>query len=94
MSPDEVDPILAVGAIVAALLAGGALSLALGPRQRAGAMVLALALTPALLLAEIWDSEQLLSVRDEPAVAFGAAAVGLVVTAALAVLSVAAGRWR
>jgi O-antigen ligase len=86
MSGDEVDPILAVGAIVAAVLAGAALAAPLTGRLRAGAMVLALALTPALLLAEIWDSEQIQALRDRPAVAAVAAVVGLVAVAALAVL--------
>jgi O-antigen ligase len=86
MSTGDVDPILAAGAIVAALLAGAALAAPLGARLRAGAMVLALALTPALLLAEIWDSEQIEALRDRPAVALGAAAAGLAAVAVLAVL--------
>ena len=86
MSADEVDPLLAAGAIVAALLAGAGLALPLRPRLRAAAMLLALALTPAVLLAEIWDSEQLLTLRDRPVVALAAAAVGLAVAAGLAVL--------
>ena len=73
MSADEVDPLLAVGAIVAALLAGAALARPAGARVRAAAMLLALALTPALLLAEIWDAEQFESLRDRPALALGAA---------------------
>ena len=86
MSTDEVDPLLAVGAIVAALLAGAGLAVPLGARARAAAMLLALALVPALLLAEIWDAEQFASFRDRPAVALGAGAAGLLVAAALAVL--------
>jgi hypothetical protein len=46
-------------------------------RLRAAAMIGALALIPALLLAEIWDSEQVESLRDDPAIAFGGAAAGL-----------------
>jgi O-antigen ligase len=84
MNGHEVDPILAVGAIVAALLAGAALAVPMRAQLRAGAMLLALALTPALLLAEIWDSEQLQALRDRPAVAAGAAVVGLVGVAVLA----------
>jgi O-antigen ligase len=87
MTPDtSVDPVLAVGAVVAAVLAGAALGAPLGTRARAAAMLLALALTPALLLAEIWDSEQVASLRDQPGLAVGAAAAGLVAIAALAVL--------
>ena len=86
MSADEVDPILAVGAIVAAVLAGAALAVPLQPRLRAAAMLLALLLTPALLLAEIWDSEQIEALRDRPALAGGLALGGLLVAAGLALL--------
>ena len=86
MTVDEVDPLLAAGAIVAALLAGAALALGLRPRLRAAAMLLALALTPALLIAEIWESEQLATLRDQPAVAVGAGAAGLLVAAGLALV--------
>jgi O-antigen ligase len=82
----DVDPVLAIGAVVAALLAGGALALAVAPRVRAALMLLALALTPVLLLAEIWDSDQVAALRDRPGLALGAAAAGLVVVALAAVL--------
>jgi O-antigen ligase len=85
MTPDtSVDPVLAAGAVVAALLAGVALAVPLRARLRAAAMLLALALTPALLLAEIWDSDQVASLRDQPGVAIGLAAVGIGVVAILA----------
>jgi O-antigen ligase len=83
---DGVSPVLELGAIVAAVLAGAALALPLRPRARAGAMLLALALTPVLLLAQIWDSDQLAALRDRPGLAAGAAAAGLVVVGALAVV--------
>ena len=86
MTADPVDPILAVGAIVAALLAGAALAAPLRPRPRSIAMIAALVLTPVLLVAEIWDSEQLVALRDRPALAAGAAAAGLVAVAVLALL--------
>lgn len=82
----DVDPILAMGAIVAAVLAGAALAAPLKPRLRAGAMLVALVLTPVLLLAEIWDSEQIEALRDRPAVAGVAAVLGVLAVAALAVL--------
>jgi O-antigen ligase len=87
MSDTGVEPVLAVGAIVAALLAAAALAAPLGTRGRAAAMLGALVLTPALLLAEIWDSDQVESLRDRPAVALGGAAIGvaLVLLAALLV---------
>jgi len=82
----SVDPLLAAGAVVAALLVGAALAVPLGPRARSGAMLAALALTPVLLLAQIWDSEQLDPLRDRPAAALLAAGVGLVAVAAGALL--------
>jgi O-antigen ligase len=74
----------ATGIIVAALLAGLAV-LAPSARGRAAAMVGALALTPVLLLGEIWDTPQLTSIRDSPGPALAAAGLGLLVVAVLAV---------
>lgn len=85
-STDTVDPILALGAIVAALLAGLALAAPLAPRLRALASLGALLLTPVLLLVEIWDSDQIEALRDRPAVAGAAAVVGVVFVVGLAVL--------
>src|SRR4051812_20611225 len=74
-----------LGVIAATLLAGGAI-VAPSIRGRAVAMVAALALAPALLLADIWDSPQLEALRDRPAAAALAALGGLVVVAGLALV--------
>ncbi len=66
------------GVITAALLAAAALLTRL-PRLRAWAMLGALVLTPVLLVASIWSTEQFEPLRDRPGVAAGAAAVALVV---------------
>ncbi|HEV2820245.1 MAG TPA: hypothetical protein VGW11_07045, partial [Solirubrobacteraceae bacterium] len=68
------------GIVVAALLAGGAL-LAPGPRARAASALGALVLTPVLLVAQVWSSDQLGGLRDRPLVAVGAAVAGLAVVA-------------
>ncbi len=75
-----------VGIVLAAVLGGGAVLAADAPRTRAWAMLAALVLTPVLLVAHIWDSDQLRPLRDHPlaAVAIVAVAlVGLALTAAL-----------
>lgn len=69
--------------IVCSLLAAAAL-VAPSPRGRAAALLGALALAPVILVAHIWDSSQLETLRDRPAFA----AVG--VLAGLAVLAVGA----
>src|SRR3954449_4925132 len=74
-----------LGVIAAALLAGGAMA-APAVRGRAGAMVAALALAPALLLADIWDSPQLDALRNRPAAFALAALGGLAVVAGLAMV--------
>ncbi|MDQ3768902.1 MAG: O-antigen ligase family protein, partial [Actinomycetota bacterium] len=71
------------GIVVAALLAGGAL-LAPGPRARAASALGALVLTPVLLVAQVWSSDQLEVLRDRPLVAAGAALAGLAVVAVAA----------
>ena len=73
------------GVIAAALLAGVAL-LAPPPRVRAVAMALALILTPALLISEIWDTSQLDPIRNRPGLAAAGAAVALLVLVAAALL--------
>jgi putative inorganic carbon (HCO3(-)) transporter len=77
-------PLPKVGAVVAVLLAAGAL-LAREPRQRAFAMAGALLLAPVLLLADIWDSPQLAVVREHglPAAVAGVVALGAVGALAL-----------
>jgi O-antigen ligase len=78
-------PLPKAGAVVAVLLAAGAL-LARDPRRRALAMAGALLLAPVLLVADIWDSPQLAIVRDHPAAAAAVAAVGLCAVGVLALL--------
>jgi O-antigen ligase len=74
-----------LGLIAAALLAAAAV-LAERPRLRAWAMAGALVLTPILLIAEIYDTDQFRTLRDRPAFAAAAVALGLVAVLALAVL--------
>ncbi len=76
-------PLPKAGAVVAVLLAAGAL-LAREPRRRALAMAGALLLAPVLLLADIWDSPQLAVVRDHPLPAAAAGVLAIGVVAALA----------
>ncbi len=68
------------GVVVAALLAGGGL-LARSDRARAAAMLAALTLVPVLLVANIWSTPQLQSLRDRPSLALAAAGAGLLVLA-------------
>ncbi|MCP9491639.1 MAG: O-antigen ligase family protein [Solirubrobacteraceae bacterium MAG38_C4-C5] len=68
------------GIVVATLLAGGAL-LAPGQRGRAACALGALVLTPVLLIAQVWSSDQLGVLREQPLVAAGAALGGLVAVA-------------
>ena len=77
-----------VGLIAAALLAAAAV-LSDRPRLRAAAMAGALVLTPVLLIAEIYDTEQFRTLRDRPAFTAAATAAALI---ALAVLAVAMAR--
>src|SRR3954452_10938434 len=55
-------------------------------RLRALATLGALILAPALLISDIWDTDQLRPLRDHPSLAVGAAVAGLAALAALAVL--------
>ena len=72
-----------LGLIAAALLAAAAV-LAERPRLRAAAMAGALVLTPVLLVAEIYDTEQFRTLRDRPAFTAALVAVALVGLAVLA----------
>jgi len=76
-------PLPKAGAVVAVLLAAGAL-LARAPRERAFAMAGALLLAPVLLLADIWHSPQLAVMRHHPAPAAVAGVVALGAVCALA----------
>jgi len=62
--------------IALALLVAAALVLE-RPRAKAWAVLGALALTPVLLLAHIWDTDQLTAVRDRPALLAGGVVAGL-----------------
>jgi putative inorganic carbon (HCO3(-)) transporter len=73
------------GAVLAVLLAGWAL-VAGDPRRRALAMSGALVLAPVLLVADIWHSPQLATVRHHPGAAAGAALLALAALSALAAL--------
>jgi putative inorganic carbon (hco3(-)) transporter len=73
------------GVVLVAALAAIVL-LAAQPRVRAVAMLAALVLTPALLLADIWNSSQLRFVHRHPLYAVVGALIALAVLAAVAVL--------
>jgi len=72
-----------VALIACALLAATAL-VGPSPRLRAGALLGALVLAPAILVGHIWDSSQLDTLRDRPALAAVGVAIGLVLLVALA----------
>ena len=72
-----------LGLIAAALLAAAAV-LVERPRLRAAAMAGALVLTPILLIAEIYDTEQFRTLRDRPAFTAAAVAAALVAVGVLA----------
>lgn len=69
--------VASAGLLVAAAGAAGAILLPAG-RLRAAAMLVALALFPALILGDQWHSHQIVDLRDHPArlAALGAAALG------------------
>jgi O-antigen ligase len=71
--------------ILTALLAAGAV-LAPVARWRALATLGALALAPALLISDIWDTDQVRPLRDHPPVAIAGVVAGVAVLAGLAVL--------
>jgi O-antigen ligase len=71
--------------ILAALLAAGAVLLP-GARWRARATLGALVLAPALLIADIWNTDQVRPLRDHPSVAVAGVVLALGVLAGLAVL--------
>jgi O-antigen ligase len=71
--------------IICALLAAGAV-VAPRSRWRALATLGALILAPALLISDIWDTDQIRPLRDHPSVAVAGAVAGIVALGALAVL--------
>jgi O-antigen ligase len=76
---------MVLGMIAAAALAAGSIVLR-GGRARAVSMLGALALTPVVLVAEIWESPQFQNLRDRPTVVAIAAGVGLAAIGALVLL--------
>jgi O-antigen ligase len=74
-----------LGVLAAALVVAGVFLLPTG-RQRAVAALVALVLTPALLLAELWNDPQVSHLRHHPAQLAAAAVGAVVVLALLAVL--------
>jgi O-antigen ligase len=81
------DAVTGLGALAAALAAAGAFVLR-SPRARALSALVAVAITPVLLVGELWNTDQISSLRDRPGVALGAAAAGLVAIAVLAAVFV------
>jgi O-antigen ligase len=79
------DALRVSGMVLAALLAAVAV---LAPRERwrAAAMLGAIAVTPLLLGAEVWESPQVETVRDRPALLAALVVAALAVQAALAVV--------
>jgi O-antigen ligase len=71
--------------IAVALLAAAALVVR-SDRTRAWAMLGALALAPVILVAHIWDTDQVRPLRDDPAVLAGATAAGVVALGLLALV--------
>ncbi|WCB91420.1 hypothetical protein DSM104299_00091 [Baekduia alba] len=71
--------------ILAALFAAGAV-VAPRARWRAWSTLGALVLAPALLISDIWDTDQVRPLRDHPSLALAAVVVGLGALAGLAVL--------
>src|SRR3954468_15240775 len=77
------DGVLVGGMVVAATCAAAAV-LGRTVRGRAWAMLGALILTPVLLFGEIWNSPQVETVRNRPALGLAAAVIGVVAMGGLA----------
>jgi O-antigen ligase len=84
--------VMVLGMVVAALAAGGAI-LITEARGRALSMVLASVLTPVVLVAEIWDTPQMQTLRDRPLVVALAAGAGLVFIGAIVLLLARRPHW-
>jgi putative inorganic carbon (HCO3(-)) transporter len=83
------DLLAAAGVLVAAGAAAAAILLPAG-RLRAGAMLLALVLFPALILGDQWHSAQVVDLRDDPARLIG---LGVAAIAGAAALTAIFRRW-
>ncbi|HEV2752341.1 MAG TPA: O-antigen ligase family protein, partial [Solirubrobacteraceae bacterium] len=81
---DAAGALMVAGIVLATLLAGGALLLG-SPRGRAVSALGAMALTPVLLMAHIWSSDQLALARERPLLAVAGAAAAIAVVAGAAV---------
>jgi O-antigen ligase len=82
-----------VAGMVAAALAAGAAIVGGTARQRAMGVLAALVLTPVVLVAEIWDTPQMQSLRDQPALVALAAGAGLAVAGAIVLLLARRPHW-
>jgi O-antigen ligase len=76
-------PVPKAGVVVVALLGGTAL-LARAPRARAAAVIGCIVLSPALLLAEVWDSPHVRAIHHHPLLALVAGVLALGVVAIVA----------
>jgi len=74
-----------LGVIVAALAAAGVFALPTA-RDRAVSALVALVLTPALVIGELWHSDQIRHLRDHPTRAAAAAVLALLIVAVLAAI--------
>ncbi|MEA2398017.1 MAG: hypothetical protein QOK25_1573 [Thermoleophilaceae bacterium] len=74
-----------LGIVAAALAAAGAFTLP-APRWRAASALVAVTLTPVLVVSELWNTDQIRHLRDRPSQAAVAALLGLALVAGLATL--------
>src|SRR5215208_685774 len=87
-APLALAPLVPSAGIVAAALAVTGVFALPGLRGRALAAILALGLAPVLLIGELWDSPQIVGIRDRPAAVAVALVAGVAVIGGLAVLFV------
>ena len=92
-APVALAPLLPSAGIVATALAVAAVFALPGLRGRAIAAIVALGLAPVLLLGELWDNPQIVSLRDRPAALGAAIVLGIAVIAVLAVVFVKRPHW-
>lgn len=86
------EPLLWVGTLACVATASAAL-LPLRPRQRLALLACALLLAPTLVVADNWQSERLVELRDSPALLASALAAGALVVAGLCRLLLALPHW-
>ena len=85
-TPLALAPFLPSAGIVATALAVAGVFALPSLRGRAIAAIVALVLAPALLLGELWDSPQIVNLRDQPTKLAAAVLLGVIVAGALAAL--------